>query len=64
MDFRSRRSGRSRLALVAFLFVPLYLALAGGAIAAPILDQQQPIVDLSIGGLAIGGGSQQALAQT
>jgi hypothetical protein len=30
----------------------------------PILDQQQPIVDLSIGGLAIGGGSNQALAQT
>src|SRR5262249_21550696 len=34
------------------------------ASAAPVLDQQQPLIDFSIGGLAIGGGSQQALAQT
>ena len=29
-----------------------------------IVDQQQPRVDLSVGGLAIGGDSQQMLAQT
>jgi uncharacterized repeat protein (TIGR01451 family) len=49
---------------VALLCVSFYFALAGTANATPILDQQQPVVDLFIGGLAVGGGSQQALAQT
>lgn len=36
----------------------------GVASAALVLDQQQPIVDVAIGGLAVGGSSDQVLAQT
>src|SRR5262245_66436227 len=31
--------------------------------ASPLVDQQQPVIDTAVGGLAIGGGSQQKLAQ-
>jgi hypothetical protein len=53
-----------RLTFVAVVAAALVGALAGGASAADTLDQQQPIVNLAVGGNAIGGGSQQMLAQT
>jgi hypothetical protein len=31
--------------------------------ATPLIDQEQPVIDTSVGGLTIGGGSQQILAQ-
>jgi len=47
----------------------LWLALSGTSLsvayvdAAPVIDQQQPIIDSTVGGVAIGGSSQQKLAQ-
>jgi hypothetical protein len=32
-------------------------------VRADVIDQQQPAIDISVGGLAIGGNSQQKLAQ-
>lgn len=60
---------RSRRAAVWATAVALTIAmtLAGRphiAEAAPVLDQQQPTIDSSVGGLAIGGNSQQRLGQT
>jgi hypothetical protein len=53
-----------RAILVSLLVLALDLALAGPASAAPILDQEQPTIDTSPGFVfAIGGGSQQKLAQ-
>jgi hypothetical protein len=48
-----------------FLMVGL-LVLVGTASrlrAGAVIDQQQPVIDVSVGGLAIGGASQQKLAQ-
>jgi hypothetical protein len=36
---------------------------SGPLVAASQVDQQQPVIDITVGGLAIGGGSQQKLAQ-
>ena len=53
-----------------FLFLcvlVLAVAVATPSLAAPpvsVIDQTQPVVDLTVGGLAIGGGSDQMLAQT
>ena len=42
----------------------LFVILFGSWVnAAPLLDQSQPVIDTSVGGLAIGGSSQQKLAQ-
>lgn len=37
--------------------------LTNWVIATPIIDQQQPVIDPGIGGITIGGGGQQKLAQ-
>ena len=39
------------------------LAAPAGLRAAPVVDQQQAVIDTSVGGLVIGGGSRQKLAQ-
>ncbi|MGA7614070.1 MAG: hypothetical protein WBX15_02710 [Thermoanaerobaculia bacterium] len=47
-------------------FVPgivLFLSLAGALHAASGIDQEQVTVDLSVGGVAVGGGSAEKLAQ-
>ncbi len=41
----------------------LVLLTATRVTATPLIDQQQPVIDASVGGLAIGGVSQQKLAQ-
>jgi len=54
----------ARGVLVSLFVLALDLGLAGSASAAPILDQEQPTIDTSPGFVfAIGGGSQQKLAQ-
>ncbi len=47
------------ISLLSFLALVSY----DHAEAAIVIDQQQAVIDLTIGGLAIGGGSQQMLAQ-
>src|SRR5262245_66412816 len=41
----------------------LVLSTAPLARATPVIDQQQPLIDASVGGLVIGGTSTQKLAQ-
>jgi hypothetical protein len=60
---RSMANRSFRLA-VGLSLLPLAFAFPGTASAALTLDQQQPTVDLAIGGLAVGGASSQMLAQT
>jgi hypothetical protein len=48
-------------ALIASGFVAIHPAAAS---LSSVLDQQQPVVDLSRGGLTVGGASKEALAQT
>jgi len=62
MSFGRRR--RLRITLTIFALSLFLAALAGSAGAAGTLDQQQPVVDLAVGGFAIGGFYEQKLAQT
>lgn len=57
------RSGRG-LVLVGCVLAARFLTSASLAVAAPIIDQQQPVIDLAVGPLFVGGTSQQKLAQT
>lgn len=61
-----RRFGRQIVTMMIFALVFGGISIAPGsvALAAPILDQQQPTIDTSVGGLAIGFSSQQKLGQT
>lgn len=49
--------------VVASLVLFVLVAGKGPLVAASEVDQQQPVIDITVGGLAIGGGSQQKLAQ-
>lgn len=46
-----------------FIYLFLFIGTLIRLHAAAVVDQQQPVIDLSAGGLAIGGQSQQKLAQ-
>ncbi len=61
---------RSRTLLVVGLCVAILEILLIATGASPVtagsdgvIDQEQPVIDTTVGGLAIGGGSQQQLAQ-
>src|SRR6266478_2181008 len=46
------------------VFTAALLILHGHRVsAAPVIDQEQPVIDPSVGGVAIGGSSQEKLAQ-
>jgi hypothetical protein len=49
--------------IVAVLWLAASAAFPTVAHAEPLIDQQQPIIDATVGGLAVGGASQQGLAQ-
>jgi hypothetical protein len=67
MRLPSRRKIRPALLLEAARCCTVVLIAVLGTLnranATPVIDQQQPIIDASVGGLAIGGGSAQKLAQ-
>ena len=49
--------------LIALFVFSMARPSTGQAQAAPVVDQQQTLIDATVGGLAIGGGSDQKLAQ-
>jgi hypothetical protein len=49
--------------LLLILIVASPVAAAASSALGPIIDQQQPVIDSTVGGLAIGGQSDQILAQ-
>ena len=51
---------QARLSGAALIFI---VSTANLAQAASVIDQQQPIIDASVGGLGIGGAGTQKLAQ-
>lgn len=55
-------SKAGRVALAAIAAAGLVL-MRTTAVAAPVIDQQQPVIDSSVGGAVIGGASEQKLAQ-
>jgi hypothetical protein len=51
----------------AWFWIAVLIAVTGTvnpAYATPVIDQQQPVIDTSVGGMTIGGASAQKLAQT
>ncbi len=54
---------RKQSKVVASIILFVLIAGRGSLAAATQVDQQQPVIEITAGGLAIGGGSQQKLAQ-